>query len=242
MLAAACCCAATAPPPFPSTPPPPCPAGGAGLLLPPLLPAGAPPHPAALRDAGEGQGGAASSCAERLGQGAWTRPRPAWFDCGCAWRCSARGPAAGVCSGQAPPAERWCHEWEGGNPSQRCPRPAPPLQLAERAAELQNSKLGGLQWDAAVLDFLTDKARLVGGGSMRFPVLRLLPAVPSALLRSTCGSCSRLGCLRLPPRCRPCSLLPCAQPLSGTGLAAWRRGGCRPPADASPAVACPASG
>lgn len=33
-------------------------------------------------------------------------------------------------------------------------------QLAERAAELQTGRLGALQWDEAVVDFLTDKARL----------------------------------------------------------------------------------
>ena len=33
-------------------------------------------------------------------------------------------------------------------------------QLAERAAELQTGRLGALQWDEPVVDFLADKARL----------------------------------------------------------------------------------
>ena len=36
------------------------------------------------------------------------------------------------------------------------------LRLQERSAELQRAKLGGLQWDAAVLDFLLSKVRLRG--------------------------------------------------------------------------------
>ena len=46
------------------------------------------------------------------------------------------------------------------------------LRLRERSAELQRAQLGGLQWDAAVLDFLLSKVRRsralwapAGGGS-----------------------------------------------------------------------------
>ena len=41
-------------------------------------------------------------------------------------------------------------------------------QLAERAAELQKSRLGALQWDDSVIDFLTEKARL----TMLWPIPR----------------------------------------------------------------------